>query len=105
MLATEAVSSGGRSGLGGVIPVNLLASKEKQQAHELLGDKGKWEHPLVWRATFKNGLATERAHGGGLGRSWRRTEKLRRLGGLEKELGGALSSQGGGERCGVLNLA
>ena len=74
MLATEAVSSGGRSGLGGVIPVNLLASKEKQQAHELLGDKGKWEHPLVWRATFKNGLATERAHGGGLGRSWRRTE-------------------------------
>ena len=74
MLATEVVPSGGRSGLGGVISVNLLASKEKQQAHELLGDKGKWEHPLVWRATFKNGLATERVHGGGPGRSWRITE-------------------------------
>ena len=39
MLAMEAVSSGGRSGLGGVIPVNLLASKEKQQAHEHQSDK------------------------------------------------------------------
>ena len=67
----EAVSSGGRSGLGGVIPVSLLTSKEKQQAHELLGDK---KGTLVWRATFKNGWATERVHGGGPSRSWRRTE-------------------------------
>ena len=40
-LAAVAGLPGGRSGLGRVIPVNLLASEEKQQAHELLGDKEK----------------------------------------------------------------
>jgi len=39
-LAMVAVSSGGRSSLGGVVPVNLPASREKEQAHELLGERG-----------------------------------------------------------------
>ena len=50
-------------------------------------------------------MATERAHDGGLGRSWRRTGKPRRLSGVGSELGGALGSQGGGECYGWVNLA
>ena len=99
------VWSGGCSGSGEVVPVILFASREKEKAHELLGIKRNRKHPLVRYLAHWNSAATERAHGGGLGRSWRRTEKLWRLGGLEKELGGALSSQGRGERCEVLNLA
>ena len=35
VLATAAVSSGGRSGLGGVVPVDLHVRKTKKRAHEL----------------------------------------------------------------------
>jgi len=78
---------------------------EKERVHEQLEIKRKRKHPLVRSFAHCNGAATAKAHGGGLGRSWRRTEELWRLGGLEKELGGALSSQGGGECYGVFNLA
>ena len=33
VLAMVAVSSGGRSRLGGIVPVDLLASEEEKQAH------------------------------------------------------------------------
>ena len=97
--------SGGCFGSGEVVPAILFASREKERAHEQLELKRKQKHPLVRSFAHWNSAATERAHGGGLGRSWRRTEELWRLGGLEKELGGALSSQECGEHGGVLNLA
>ena len=104
-LATVAVRSGGSSGSGKVVPAILFASREEEEAHELLGIKRNRKHPLVRYFAHWNSAATERAHGGGLGRCWGRTEKFWQLGGLEKELGGALSSQGGGECSGLLNLA
>jgi hypothetical protein len=96
--------SGGCFGSGEVVPAILFASREKERAHEQLEIKRKQKHPLVRSFAHWNSAATEKAHGGGLGRSWRRTEELWRLGGLEKELGGALSSQECGEHGGVLNL-
>ena len=71
-LATVAVSSGGRSSLGEVVPVNLFASREKEQVHELLGKEGNQKQLLTRRVTLSNGVATEKAHGGGPGRSWGR---------------------------------
>jgi hypothetical protein len=50
LLATEAVSSGGGSGSGKLVPVILLTFKERERAHE----------------------PREELRGGGLGRSWRR---------------------------------
>ena len=47
----------------------------------------------------------EELRGGGLGRSWRRAERFWRLGGLERELGGALGPHEGDEDAGLLNLA
>jgi len=68
------MSSGGRSSLDDVVPVN------------------------------GNTVATGRAPRWRLRPKLEKTEELRRLSGLEGELGGALSSQGGGECRGVLNL-
>ena len=51
-LAAMAVSLGRRSSLGGVVPVNLLACREKEQAHELLGDERNLKQPLTRRVTF-----------------------------------------------------
>jgi len=51
-LATVAVSSGGRSSLGGVVPVNLPASREKEPVHELLGDERNLKQPLTRRVTY-----------------------------------------------------
>ena len=73
-LATVAVSSGGRSSFGVVVPVNLFASREKEQAHELLGNERNRKQLLTRRVTLWNGVATEKAHGDGLGQSWGRKE-------------------------------
>jgi len=103
-LAMVAVSSGGRSSFGEVVPVDLFTSREKEQAHEHLGNEKNLKRPLARHDTDWNNVTTGRAP-----RRWSRPElgekkKLRRLGGLEGELGGALSSQGCGKRCGLLNL-
>ena len=71
---TVAVSSGGRSSFGEVIPVNLFASREKEQAHELLGNERNRKQLLTRRVTLWNGAATEKTHGGGPGQSWGRRE-------------------------------
>ena len=103
MLVTEAVSSGGRSSLGEVVPVDLFTSREKERAHEHLGNEKNLKRPLERRDTDWNNVTTGRAPRRRSRPELGKKEKLRRLGGLEDELGGALSSQGCGERCGVLN--
>ena len=103
-LAMVAVSSGGCSGSGEVVPVILLASREKEKAHELLGMKRNRKQPLARYVTHWNSAATERAPRRGFLPELGKKKRCRRLGGLEGELGGALSSQGCGERCGLLNL-
>jgi len=85
--------------------VNLLASEEEEQAHELLGDERNLKQPLTRRVTFQNSVATEKAHGGGPGRSWGRKTAFGRLGGIESVPGSALGSQGNGEGGGELELA
>ena len=85
--------------------MNLLVSKEERQAHKLLGDEGKWKHPPTGCVTFQNGLAKERAHGGGSGRSWGRETAFGRMGVVESVPGSALGSQGDGEGVGELELA
>ena len=104
-LATVVGPPGGCSGLSEAVPVNLLVSIEEKEAHELLGDEGKWKHPLVGRDTFENGLATERAHGGSSGRSWGGKTASGRFGGVESVPGSALGLQGDGEGDGKLELA
>ena len=105
MLATEAVSSGGRSSLGEVVPVDLFTSREKERAHEHLGNEKNLKRPLERRDTDWNTVTTGRAPRRRSRPELEKKEKLRRLSRLEGELGGALSSQGCGKRCGVLNLA
>ena len=41
VLAMVAVSSGGRSGIGDVIPANLLVHKKEERAHEPRDSEGK----------------------------------------------------------------
>ena len=103
-LAMVAVSSGGCSGSGEVVPVILLASREKEKAHELLGMKRNRKQPLARYVTHWNSAATERAPRRGFLPELGEKKGCRRLGGLEGMLGSALSSQGCGERCGMLNL-
>jgi len=73
VLAMVAGTPGGRSELSEVVPANLLAfEEEEEQAHELLGDERNRKQLLTRRVTLWNGVATEKAHGGGPGRSWGR---------------------------------
>jgi len=60
-LAMVAVSSGGCSGSGEVVPVILLASREREKAHELLGMERNRKQPLARYVTHWNSAATERA--------------------------------------------
>ena len=99
-----AVRSGGCSGSGELVPAILFASKAKERAHKLQGRKRNRKQPRARCATHWNSAATE-------GVSRRRflpelgeKKEYWRLGGLGSELGGALGSQGGGERSGLLNL-
>ena len=103
-LATLAVSSGGCSGSGEVVSVILLASREKEKAHELLGKERNWKQPLVRHVSHWNSAATERAPRRGFLPELGEKKKCRRLGGLEGMLGSALSSQWCGESGGMLNL-
>ena len=83
MLATEVVSSGGRSSLGEVVPVDLFTSKEKQQAHKQLENEKNLKRMLERHDTDWNTVTTGRAP------RWRsrpeleKKEKLRRLSRLE----------------------
>ena len=103
VLATVAVSSGGCSGSGEVVPVNLFASTEKEHAHEHLGNERNRKRPLARRDTVWNDVATGKAP------RWRSRPELGektkfwRLGRLEGVLRSALSSQGCGEGGGRLN--
>ena len=71
-LATVAGPPGGRSELSEVVPANLFMSEEEGQAHELLGNERNRKQLLTRCVTLWNGVATEKAHGGGPGRSWGR---------------------------------
>ena len=104
-LATEAVSSGGRSSLGDVVPVDLFTPREKERAHEQLEHGKNLKRLLERRGTDGNTVATGRAPRRRFRPELEKIEGLRRLSGLGSELGGALGSQGGGVRGGVLNLA
>ena len=99
-----AVRSGGCSGSRELVPAILFTSKAKERAHKLQGQKRNRKQSRARCVTHWNSAATE-------GVSRRRSrpeleeiEKFRRLSGLGSELGGALGSQGGGERSGLLNL-
>ena len=50
--------SGGRSELSEVVPAILLASKEKERAHELQDNKAKLQRLSPRRKTLRSGLAT-----------------------------------------------
>jgi len=89
----EALSSGGRSSFGEVVPVDLFTSREKEQAHEHLGNEKNLKRPLARRDTDWSSVTTGRAP---RRRSWPelwKKMKPRRLGGLEGVLGSAI---GGG---------
>ena len=103
-LAMVAVSSGECSGADEVVPVILLASREKEKAHELLGMKGDRKQPLARYIAHWNSAATERAPRRGFLPELGKKKRCRRFGGLEGELRGPLSSQGCGKHCGMLNL-
>ena len=103
-LAMVAVSSGGSSGSGEVVLVILLASREKEKAHELLGKERNRKQPLARYVTHWNSAATEKAPRRGFLPELGEKKGCRRLGRLEGVLGSALSSQGCGESCGMLNL-
>jgi len=98
-----AVWSGGRSNFGEVVPVDLFTSTEKEQAHEHLGNEKNLKQLLARRDTDWNNVTTGRAPRRRSRPESGKMEKFRRLGGLEDELGGALSSQECGECCGALN--
>ena len=66
-LATVTGPPGGRSELSEVVPVNLLASEEEGQAHELLGNERNRKQLLTRHVTLYNGVATEEALDGGPG--------------------------------------
>ena len=100
-----AVWSGGCSGSGEVVPAILFASREKKRAHEQLEHEKNLKRPLERCDTDWNTVATGRAPRRRSRPELEKTEKLRRLSRSEKERGGALSSQGGGECSGLLNLA
>ena len=104
-LATEAVSSGGSSGSGQLVPVILLTFKEREQAHEQPGHGGNSKQSPEGCDTHWNTVATGRTP---RRRSWPELEKreeLWRLRGLERKFGGALDSQESDEDTGLLNLA
>ena len=89
----EAVSSGGRSSFGEVVPVDLFTSREKEQAHEHLGNEKNLKRPLARRDTDWSSVTTGRAP-----RRRSRPElgekmKSQRLGGLEGVLGSAIGGE------------
>jgi hypothetical protein len=89
----ETVSSGGRSSLGEVVPVDLFTSREKERAHEHLGNEKNLKWPLARRDTDLNNVTTGRAP-----RRRSRPElgekmKSQRLGGLEGVLGSAIGGE------------
>ena len=91
-LATVAASSGGCSSSGEVVPVNLFASREREQAHEHRGNERNLKRSLARRDTDWSNVATRRAPRRGFRPELREKKTLRRLGGLEGVLGSVLSS-------------
>ena len=100
-----AVRSGGCSGSGEAVPVDLFTSREKERAHEQLEHERNLKRLLERRDTDWNTVATGRAPRRRSRPELEKTGELRQLSEFEGELGGALISQGCGECCGVLNLA
>ena len=103
VLATVAVSSGRCSGSGEVVPVNLFASREKEHAHEHLGNERNQKRPLARRDTVWNDVATGKALRRRCRAELGEKTKFWRLGRLEGVLRSALSSQGCGEGGGRLD--
>jgi hypothetical protein len=104
-LATEAVSSGGSSGSGKLVPAILLTFKEKEREHEQPGHGRNLKQSPAGCDTHWNTVATGRAPRRRSRPELEKREELGRLRGLERELRGALGSQEGGEDAGLLNLA
>ena len=103
-LATVAGPPGGRSELSEVVPANLFMSEEEGQAHEILGNERNRKQLLTRCVTLWNGVATEKAHGGGPGQSSGRKTALGQLRGAGRVPGHTLGSQGYGEGVGQLEL-
>ena len=60
-MATVVVWWGGRSNFGEVVPVDLFMSREKEQAHEHLGNEKNLKRPLARHDTDWNNVTTGRA--------------------------------------------
>jgi len=71
-LAMAAVSSGGCSGSGKVVPAILLASREEEKAHELQGLKRNGNNRLQGVSLTGTAWPRRELHGGGSCRSWGR---------------------------------
>jgi hypothetical protein len=104
-LAMGAVSSGGSSGSGKLVPAILLTIKERERAHERPGHGRNVKQSPVGCDTHWNTVATGRVPRRRSRPELEKREKLWRLRGLGRELGGALGPQGDGEYGSVLNLA
>jgi hypothetical protein len=104
-LATEAVSSGGSSGSGKLVPAILLTFKEKEREHEQPGHGRNLKQSPAGCDTHWNTVATGRAPRRRSRPELEKREELGRLRGLERELGGALGPHEGDEDAGLLNLA
>jgi hypothetical protein len=104
-LATGAVSSGGGSGSGKLVPAILLTITERERAHERPGHGRNVKQSPVGCDTHWNTVATGRTPRRRSRPELEKREELWRLRGLGRELGGALVPQGDGEDTGLLNLA
>ena len=104
-LATGAVSSGGGSGSGKLVPAILLTITERERAHERPGHEKNVKQSPVGCDTHWNTVATGRTPRRRSRPELEKREELWRLRGLGRELGGALIPQGDGEDTGLLNLA
>jgi hypothetical protein len=105
LLATEAVSSGGGSGSGKLVPVILLTFKERERAHEQPGHGRNLKQSPAGCDTHWNTVATRRTPRRRSRPELEKREELWRLRGLERKFGGALDSQESDEDTGLLNLA
>jgi len=103
-LATEAVPSGRCSELNEVVPVIVLASREKEKAHELQDSTAKLQRLSPRLKTLRSGLATmkhprRRSVAGG-----KEDNESRCSGAKEKGRVGSGDAQGGNKYMSMMNL-
>ena len=93
---------GWRSGLSELVPMNLLASEGKGQAHQLRAKERNRKRPLARRDTDWSSVITGRAPRRRFRPELGEKMKPRRLGGLEGVLGSAIGGGVPGRDVGAL---